>query len=229
MRRQNRWRGRWGARLILAGVGGLSLGGAPAAALVTCSPADCTPACDSSCDYYTCNTNNTGTFEAKTLPITIPSQSTACSEPDITLSYPSLPFTHKGTFHRTIPVTLSYVYTTCTKNTKTGASCITCGDTICNGTENCSTCPGDCGVCPTWTCSVNTTWNAFGCGNTSPCSGADVCIDLGACPSNCNSSATVTGSGSYTGLKNPPSAVAYCGSAPCCGQTWTKSATCTKN
>ncbi len=44
-----------------------------------------------------------------------------------------------------------------------------CGDTICNGTEDCSSCPGDCGDCPPV------------CGDGS-CDGGETCVG---CPADC--------------------------------------------
>lgn len=237
MPRQNRGRERWAARLILAGVGGLSLGAAPAAALVTCSPASCTPACDSSCTYYTCATNNTGTFDVKTLPVTIPSQPTACSEPDAGTTYQTLPFTHKATQYKTIPATaLSYDYTTCTANIQPGAPCVTCPGGGCQTGENCATCPADCGACPTWKCSVD--HPAGSCTtNSADLAGYDLQVNTGTCLGPIDRG--VKGCGNYTGPKDPPTAVFYCShsnpaNVPGCGaSTWaywyTPIVTCTKN
>lgn len=51
-----------------------------------------------------------------------------------------------------------------------------CGDKTCNGTETCSTCPGDCGVCPP------------SCGDKT-CNGTETCTtcpgDCGVCPPSC--------------------------------------------
>ena len=54
-----------------------------------------------------------------------------------------------------------------------------CGDTICELTENCVTCPTDCGICPA------------GCGNAA-CSGAETCQT---CPADCGTCALGCGDG----------------------------------
>ncbi|MCX6722486.1 MAG: hypothetical protein NT094_00255, partial [Candidatus Staskawiczbacteria bacterium] len=45
-------------------------------------------------------------------------------------------------------VNFSCTSTGCPVTTDWRPSSISCGDTVCNGTETCSTCPADCGVCP---------------------------------------------------------------------------------
>jgi hypothetical protein len=61
---------------------------------------------------------------------------------------------------------------TCTTCPGDCGACPACGDTKCNGTETCTTCPGDCGACPV-------------CGDTK-CNGTETCTtcpgDCGACP-----------------------------------------------
>ncbi|MDI6770529.1 MAG: hypothetical protein QMD04_12765 [Anaerolineales bacterium] len=42
----------------------------------------------------------------------------------------------------------------------------TCGDGSCNGSENCSSCPGDCGACCTPSCSSPYCGQGDGCGGT---------------------------------------------------------------
>src|SRR5512136_767174 len=72
-----------------------------------------------------------------------------------------------------------------------------CGDGTCNGAETCTTCPGDCGICPTCgdgTCNIGETCSSCpgDCGACPPscgdllCNGAETCSscpgDCGACP-----------------------------------------------
>ncbi|HMA04307.1 MAG TPA: hypothetical protein VKO45_00070, partial [Methanomicrobiales archaeon] len=72
-----------------------------------------------------------------------------------------------------------------------------CGDGTCNGAETCTTCPGDCGICPTCgdgTCNIGETCSSCpgDCGACPPscgdllCNGGETCSscpgDCGACP-----------------------------------------------
>lgn len=70
---------------------------------------------------------------------------------------------------------------TCTSCPNDCGACPTrCGDGMCNGAETCSDCPVDCGACPTR------------CGD-GMCNGSETCsdcpADCGACPPTCNATA----------------------------------------
>ncbi|HEY3358733.1 MAG TPA: hypothetical protein VGQ83_36130 [Polyangia bacterium] len=89
----------------------------------------------------------------------------------------------------------------------------TCGDGLCSGAETCSSCPADCGACPT------------GCGNGT-CDADETCdscaADCGACPPAC-------GDGTCNGTETCSSCPADCGVCPprCGDGTCNGSETCT--
>jgi hypothetical protein len=68
-------------------------------------------------------------------------------------------------------------------------SCV-CGDGLCGPSEDCSTCPQDCGTCPTTTTSTSSTSTTIpppcaadrecaACGNTTDCGGSGTCFVVG--------------------------------------------------
>ncbi|MBM4352741.1 MAG: hypothetical protein FJ109_02940 [Deltaproteobacteria bacterium] len=93
-----------------------------------------------------------------------------------------------------------------------------CGDALCNGTETCSTCPGDCGACcPNGkndfgeTCSTC----AADCGacpvcGDGKCNGTETC---GTCPSDCGA-CPVCGDGKCNGTETCGTCPSDCGACP---------------
>jgi beta propeller repeat protein len=76
-----------------------------------------------------------------------------------------------------------------------------CGDGTCNGTESCSSCPADCGVCPP------------ACGDGT-CNGTETCSS---CPQDCGACPPVCGDGTCNGAETCSSCSADCGECPVCG------------
>jgi hypothetical protein len=71
----------------------------------------------------------------------------------------------------------------CTFDTSACTSGPVCGDNSCNGAENCSTCPGDCGcgagqICQGTSCVVNPATNCTGKSEGDPCNTAGTCEDV---------------------------------------------------
>ncbi len=83
--------------------------------------------------------------------------------------------------------------------TSAGAVAPKCGDALCNGTETCSTCPGDCGAC----CPNGA------CDNGETCS--TCAADCGACP--------VCGDTKCNGTETCSTCPGDCGACPVCGDT----------
>ena len=81
----------------------------------------------------------------------------------------------------------------------------TCGDGTCNGSENCFSCPDDCGVCtltctPSWSC---TSWSACSTGNTQ----TRTCTDSNNCNTTASKPAETQGcTGNSGGYASSPSA-----------------------
>ena len=77
-----------------------------------------------------------------------------------------------------------------------------CGDAVCNGTETCSTCPGDCGAC------------APSCGDLT-CNGTETCST---CPGDCGACAPSCGDHTCNGTETCSTCPGDCGAcAPSCG------------
>jgi hypothetical protein len=103
----------------------------------------------------------------------------------------------------------------------------TCGDGLCSGAETCSSCPADCGACPTGcgngTCDADETCDscAADCGACPPacgdgtCNGTETCSS---CPADCGACAPACGDGTCNGTETCSSCPADCGvCAPRCG------------
>lgn len=75
-----------------------------------------------------------------------------------------------------------------------------CGDATCNGTETCSSCPRDCGACPS-------------CGDGA-CNGSETCST---CSADCGACAPVCGDGTCNGTETCSSCSGDCGACPYCG------------
>jgi beta propeller repeat protein len=73
-----------------------------------------------------------------------------------------------------------------------------CGDGLCNGTETCSSCPADCGVCPP------------ACGDGT-CNGTETCSS---CPQDCGACPPVCGDGTCNGTETCSSCPQDCGVCP---------------
>ena len=121
------------------------------------------------------------------------------------------------------------LWTTSTTGSFTGAS--VCGDFTCNGTETCSTCPGDCGtcapVCGDFTCNGGETCSTCSldcgpcagggpfCGDLS-CNGTETCTT---CPGDCGICGSICGDLVCSGIETCSICPGDCGtcSAPACG------------
>ncbi len=201
----------------------------------------CTPACNSSCTWYSCDRVNAGE-PLVSIPVTLSPATGAtplCSDPTVNITY--LPFTDtsRGKTYLNIQTPFDESYDVCTTHVQSrgydgtwscpgpscsngccappAPTCIFCGDNICNGGENCATCPGDCGACPTWRCRVNTP--AASCTDSAADLAGDVSVNLGTCTA-AQIARTITTCVDYTGPKNPPYVVVYCSAGvnvPGCG------------
>ena len=79
-----------------------------------------------------------------------------------------------------------------------------CGDSACNGTETCSSCPGDCGACPPV------------CGDGA-CNGTETCSS---CPGDCGACPPVCGDSACNGTETCSSCPGDCGACPpVCGDS----------
>ena len=78
-----------------------------------------------------------------------------------------------------------FVITTAASAIKGGVTELLCGDGFCSVTESCSSCPSDCGTCPSLLIAVSK------CGDGS-CSASENCTN---CPSDCGTCALVCGDG----------------------------------
>jgi hypothetical protein len=79
-------------------------------------------------------------------------------------------------------------------------ACVLCGDKVCNGTETCSSCPGDCGAC------------APVCGDKA-CNGTETCSS---CPGDCGACAPVCGDKACNGTETCSSCPGDCGACQTC-------------
>lgn len=91
---------------------------------VTCSPSSCTPPCDGSCTYYTCDTPGSSSESIDSLPYNVPTPDAAYCELDSSgLSGNELPIVIQGNSYDELPVNVTIEYKTCTPHTRTGPAC----------------------------------------------------------------------------------------------------------
>ncbi len=91
--------------------------------LTTCSPASCSPECDSSCGYQTCSQNNSMSFTITQIPFGYPTPGGACSDSMDGAVINQLPFSVDGVSHNSIQRTISHPYITCENQIAYGDPC----------------------------------------------------------------------------------------------------------
>lgn len=108
--------------------------------LVTCSPTTCTPACGSSCTYYTCTQASSHSFSVNQLPFSDSEPADACAHTVQTAN--AIPFSVDGVSKTSLPVSVNHNYTVCEAKTNVGAACV--ANINCAGTWG--ACTGACGT-----------------------------------------------------------------------------------
>jgi hypothetical protein len=108
--------------------------------------------CGATCSYDTCVSQSTPISQIPTTIFPTVPGTPACTGNGKYIN--SLPFTDDAGIKTLLPTSAGSgaTFSWCQTTTVTGAGCPVCGDGMCNGvctgSENCSTCPGDCGGCP---------------------------------------------------------------------------------